>query len=162
MEYDQLFSSEQKCNSDMNRCALTLSYNMNDLYCIVGITLLLSSIMMSIMKTDKNIFINFDNLLDNKQKAKYRKIIKERTCIYISGLILGLLCGLYYLYSYKKDSKRLCKFIIIVYVVQLGFYYFLPKSPLMLYSLNTILLSFLNPLDSMKLRLSIISSLYSS
>jgi hypothetical protein len=110
---------------------------MNDLYCIVGITLLLSSIMMSIMKTDKNIFINFDNLLDNKQKAKYRKIIKERTCIYISGLILGLLCGLYYLYSYKKDSKRLCKFIIIVYVVQLGFYYFLPKSPLMLYSLNT-------------------------
>ena len=111
---------------------------MKDIYCIIGGTLILSSIIMSIMKTDTYIFEYFDSLLDNQQRRKYKKIIKERTCIYLSGMILGLLCGFYYLYKFPNDEFAICKFITIVYVIHLGFYYFFPKSPLMLYSLTTV------------------------
>lgn len=111
---------------------------MKDIYCVVGGTLLLSSIIMSIMKTDTALFEYFDSLLNEQQKRKYQKIIKERTCIYLSGMILGLLCGFFYLYKYPEDSYPMCKFIAITYIVHLGFYYFFPKSPLMLYSLTTV------------------------
>lgn len=111
---------------------------MKDLYCIVGITLLLSSIIKMIMKTDKEIFFRFDRLLDANQRKQYRKIIKERTCIYISGLIIGLIFGFIYLYKFRTDEYRVCKFLIIVYAIHIGFYYFFPKSPLLLYSLTTI------------------------
>jgi hypothetical protein len=110
---------------------------MESIYCILGWTLLMSSIFMAIMKTDKGIFIQFNKLLNKKQQIKYKQIIKERTCIYLSGMILGLILGLYYLYRYPKDKYKICKFLAIVYIVKLGFYYFIPKSPLMLFSLTT-------------------------
>lgn len=105
--------------------------------CLIGFTLLFSSIYMSYLKQDKDIFINFNNLLNEKQKLIYQKIIKERISIYISGSILGLISGLYYLNQYKNDSYKICKFLMIVYFIQLGFYKLYPKSPLFLYSLTT-------------------------
>ena len=110
---------------------------MESIYCILGWTFLMSSIFMAIMKTDTEIFIQFNKLLNEKQQIKYKQIIKERTCIYLSGMILGLILGLYYLYRNPSDKYRMCKFLVIVYIVQLGFYYFFPKSPLMLFSLTT-------------------------
>ena len=105
--------------------------------CLIGITLLLSSIYMSYMKKDDKIFSNFMSLLDGKQQKIYQNIIYERLSIYIIGMTLGLILGIYYLYTNPKDNYRLCKFLCIIYVVKLGFYYFYPKSPLMLYSLTT-------------------------
>lgn len=110
---------------------------MNISYCLIGFTLLFSSIYMSYLKKDNDMFVNFMNVLDEKQKGIYTQIIYERLMIYIAGMVIGLILGLYYLFSNRKDNYRLCKFLCIIYVVKLGFYYFYPKSPLMLYSLTS-------------------------
>ena len=105
--------------------------------CIIGVTLLLSSIAMMVFKQDKDVFFRFSNLLDDEQKKVYRKIIVERVKAYVSGLIAGVVAGLINYYRNPKQSYALCTFIAIVYLVKLGVYYFYPKSPLMLYSLKT-------------------------
>ena len=109
---------------------------MKQLSCLIGITLLLASLSMSLLKKDTDVFNNFYNLLDTDQKVIYEKIVKERLMIYFTGMILGLGLGIYY-YVGTKDKYRFCKFLTIIYLVKLGFYYFYPKLPLMLHSLKT-------------------------
>ena len=53
------------------------------------------------------------------------------------GMIIGLLLGIYYILTNPKDDYRVCKFLCIIFVTKLLFYYFYPKQPLMLYSLRT-------------------------
>tara|TARA_Y100001970_G_scaffold6854_1_gene7843 strand:- start:899 stop:1336 length:438 start_codon:yes stop_codon:yes gene_type:complete len=108
---------------------------MKDLSCIIGITLLIGSLSMSLQKRDTKIFSHFYNLLDSKQKSIYEGIVKERFTIYFTGMILGLGLGILY-YVNSNDKYKLCKFLAIIYLVKLGFYYVYPKSPLMLYSLS--------------------------
>ena len=104
--------------------------------CAIGITLLLSSVYMSYMKRDNTKFVKFMNLLDEKQQKIYKDIIHERLKIYILGMILGLSMAIFYIYKNKTDKYKICKFLAIVFVIKLGFYYIYPKSPLMLYSLT--------------------------
>ena len=110
---------------------------MKIIYCVLGITLLISSLYLSYLKKDDEIFIRFHNLLDDKQKKEYNRIIVERITIYVIGIILGLVIGIYYLLSRPNDKYKLCKFLCIVYLIKLSVYYFYPKSKLMLYSLST-------------------------
>ena len=105
--------------------------------CLLGITLLLSSVYMSILKQDQDIFIKFFNLLDSEQQMKYKQIVKERVTIYVTGMVAGLVSGFYYYKQNQKQPYIICTFLAIVYLVKLLFYYFYPKSPLMLYSLTT-------------------------
>jgi len=109
---------------------------MKDISCIIGITFLVGSLSMSLLKRDTAIFSNFYNLLDNEQKSIYDEIVKERLKIYFIGMLLGIILGAYYYYNYPNDNYRLCKFLAIIYLVKLGFYYVYPKRPLMLYSLK--------------------------
>tara|TARA_Y100000389_G_scaffold107999_1_gene105102 strand:+ start:5607 stop:6047 length:441 start_codon:yes stop_codon:yes gene_type:complete len=109
---------------------------MKEISCIIGITFLISGLSMSILKRDTSIFKDFYNLLDNEQKSIYDKIVKERISIYFYGMLFGIALGAYYYYKYPNDSYRLCKFLAIIYIVKLGFYYIYPKRPLMLYSLK--------------------------
>jgi len=104
--------------------------------CVIGITLLLSSLYMTIMR-DETYFDRFVVLLDEDQRDTYFMIVKERLTIYTLGMILGLTLGLMYLLNNPTHKYRVCTFLTIVYLVKLGFYYFSPKSPLMLYSLKT-------------------------
>jgi len=108
---------------------------MKDISCLVGISMLIGSLSMTIMKKNTTIFKKFYDLLDEEQKMIYGKIVRERLMIYFSGMIIGLGLGIYY-YIGSKDKYRLCKFLAIIYLVKLGFYYFYPKRPLMLYSLK--------------------------
>jgi hypothetical protein len=108
----------------------------NCITCVVGITLLFSSIFMNLVKDD-NYFQQFIILLDEEQRDTYFKIVTERLTIYILGMILGLTLGLLYFFNNKHHQYRVCTFLAIIYLVKLGFYYFAPKSPLMLYSLKT-------------------------
>ncbi len=105
--------------------------------CLLGFTLLLSSIYMSILKQDQDIFIKFFNLLDSEQQMKYTQIVKERVTIYVTGMVAGLVSGFYYYKQNQNQPYIICTFLAIVYSVKLLFYYFYPKSPLMLYSLKT-------------------------
>ena len=66
-------------------------------YCLIGFTLLFSSIYMSYLKKDSDIFVNFMSLLDEDQQKIYQKIIYEMIMIYVMGMILGVSLGLYYL-----------------------------------------------------------------
>ena len=108
-----------------------------NIYCIVGFTLLLTSIVMNFIGNKKEVFLKFQGSLDEEQSKIYQKIVYERLMIYISGMILGVLLGIFYLYKYPEDKYKVCKFFAIVFVMKLGFYYIYPKSTLMLYHLKT-------------------------
>ena len=54
---------------------------MKDISCIIGITLLIGSLSMSLQKRNTDIFNKFYNLLDEKQKSIYENIVKERFTI---------------------------------------------------------------------------------
>ena len=110
---------------------------MNCNTCIIGITLIFSSILMTIFKQDKDVFIQFSNLLDHEQKLIYRKIILQRITAYVLGIVIGLGLGFYYYFSNPKQPYPLCTFLSIVYLTKLAVYYLYPKHPLMLYSLKT-------------------------
>ena len=57
---------------------------MKDISCIVGITLLIGSLSMTLQKRNTDIFNKFYNLLDNDQKRIYEGIVKERFTIYFT------------------------------------------------------------------------------
>tara|TARA_B100000767_G_C19729159_1_gene520826 strand:- start:1250 stop:1693 length:444 start_codon:yes stop_codon:yes gene_type:complete len=105
---------------------------MNKISCIVGITLILSSIIMSVLNLKKDKFNNFVELLNPEQKKKYHEIIVERITVYNVGMIIGIILGVMYYYYNKKDKYIFCKVIAIMSVVKIGIYYFYPKKPLML------------------------------
>lgn len=105
--------------------------------CLIGITLLISSVYMSYMKKDNYIFKDFIDLLEPGQMVIYSEIIFERLMIYIIGMMIGLFLGIYYILNNPDDDYRVCKFLCIIFVTKLLFYYFYPKKPLMLYSLKT-------------------------
>ena len=110
---------------------------MNVIFCFIAIILLISSVYLAIMRQDKKIFIDFHKLLNPEQRDKYEKIVRERFMIYTVGMCLGIALGIFYYMNNKKDNYLFCKVITIIYLIKLGFYYFFPKSPLMLYSLTT-------------------------
>ena len=64
-------------------------------FCLIGITLLFSSIYMSIENRDTDHFKRFYNLLDAGQKNKYESIVKERLMIYLGGMILGSILSIF-------------------------------------------------------------------
>ena len=101
--------------------------------CAIAFVLLLSSILMHFFIDKKDDFLL---TLNESQKKKYKDIIQERLKIYIFGMILGLVLGFLYVYIYNEDRFRVCKFVAIVLVTKLTFYYFYPKSDFMLYHLT--------------------------
>ena len=105
--------------------------------CALGTTLLISSIFLTNVKKNSDVFIKFKRLLTGEQLKKYNEIIKERIMIYTIGMATGLFVGGIYYYYNRKEKYALCKFLVIVYMLKLAIYYFYPKKPLMLYSLTT-------------------------
>ena len=105
--------------------------------CVIGITFLLASIFSAIHGHKKDIFIKFNQLLNDKQQIIYQQIIQERIKIYMTAVIAGVCSGLLYWFYNKKQPYIWCTFLAIAYIVKLGVYYFYPKSPLLLYSLTT-------------------------
>ena len=101
--------------------------------CAIAFILLLSSILMHFFIDKKDDFLL---TLNDDQKQKYKSIILERFRIYIFGMILGLLLGFSYIYIYSEDKFKVCKFVAIILVTKLTFYYFYPKSDFMLYHLT--------------------------
>jgi hypothetical protein len=105
--------------------------------CALGTTLLISSIFLTVVKKNSDVFIKFKRLLNKDQLRIYNEIIKERIMIYTVGMITGLVIGGMYYYNNRKAPLALCKFLVIAYMIKLAVYYFYPKKPLMLYSLTT-------------------------
>lgn len=111
---------------------------MNNLYCLVGITLLFSSIYMMFINKNDLMFVEFNQMLNKSQRKKYLQIINERIMIYTLGTVIGIMLGSYYIYNIKNiKGINVCLYLSIVLVTQLVFYKIYPKSKLMLYYLNT-------------------------
>ena len=106
------------------------------LSCLIGFTLLISSMYMIFEDKQSVVFQRFTSQLNESQRKIYDNIVKERITIYVTGSALGLLLGFMFYFKNLKDPYRICKFLCIVYVIKLGFYYLSPKQPLMLYSLT--------------------------
>ena len=109
---------------------------MDKVYCIIGTTLLLSSIYMALDNKDVKIK-NFRKILNEEQKKTYDEITKERLYIYFTGYLIGIICGYLYYLNYPKDNVIVCKVLAIILSVKLMVYKLYPKKPLMLYSLTT-------------------------
>ena len=62
--------------------------------------------------------------------------VKERLLIYVAGTLIGSGIAYYYYRTHKNDKFSICKLLVIVNVIKLGFTMF-SKSPLMLYSLTS-------------------------
>ena len=60
----------------------------------------------------------------------------ERLSLYFSGMLLGILIGLIYLFYTKKSERSICIFIIIVFLTKIIVYKGYPKSTYMLYHLD--------------------------
>ena len=101
--------------------------------CAIAFILLISSVVMHFFIDKKD---DFMLTLSEDQKIKYKDIIQERLKIYIFGMILGLILGFLYIYIYNEDKFKVCKFVAIIMVSKLTFYYFYPKSDSMLYHLD--------------------------
>ena len=102
---------------------------------MLGIILVISSIYMSYMNMNDNIFLEFNEMLVDSQQVEYKKIIKERSHIYLMGTILGIILSLIYYYK-NKYKYRVCMSVVILYMTKIIFYKIYPKSPLMLYHLT--------------------------
>ena len=72
--------------------------------CIVGITMLFSSVYLTILKQDKSIFTDFIKLLDDEQKIKYHKIVKERLTAYVLGMVLGVVVAYIIIVRIQKKN----------------------------------------------------------
>ena len=93
---------------------------MKDISCLVGISMLIGSLSMTLLKKDTGIFRKFHDLLDEEQKMIYEKIVKERLMIYFSGMILGLGLGIYY-YIGSKDKSSNLLLLYLIYPTKLSF-----------------------------------------
>jgi len=101
--------------------------------CFVAFVLLVSSVVMHFFIDKRDEFLY---TLGDELKKKYKSIVYERLRIYIYGMILGLYLGFMYIYIYNNDNYKVCKFVSIVMITKLLFYYFYPKSDFMLYHLK--------------------------
>ena len=87
-------------------------------FCLVGLTLLFSSIYMSIENRNTDHFKKFYNLLDAGQKNKYESIVKERLMIYLGGIVLGSVLAYVYYLKNKNTKHIFCKILVIGYLVK--------------------------------------------
>jgi len=110
---------------------------MNNIYCGIGITLLLTSIFMFFPNMKSKNCMGLYNKLNTEQKKKYIEIIRERILIYTTGVVIDILLAWLYYFNNKNDKLRICKAISIFSVVKLAIYYFAPKKPSLTYSLTT-------------------------
>jgi len=106
--------------------------------CFLGFVLLFTSVIMNFsMDYKNNLFLEFNNLLNNKQQIIYKNIIKERITIYTIGLFLGIVLGILFLIKFPNHKYKICLFLTIVISTKLFFYKVYPKSTFMLYHLTT-------------------------
>lgn len=109
-------------------------------YCLIASIFLGASLYTMIKCKDCSVFKEYERSLTPDQKAVYKEIVKERSNLYLKGLIVGsLLSGLYLCKTQGKVDpiKNSCIFVTIAMATQYAIYIFSPKSKYMLNKLHT-------------------------
>jgi len=109
--------------------------------CLLGFGLLGASFLATVSKENPLHFLAFEASLDDKQKALYHIIKRERLQLYLTGLTLGTLIALANLY-YFNDSQNsflatICLFVTISWGFTLFYYMLMPKSTYMVQHLTS-------------------------
>ena len=66
--------------------------------CLLSFVFIVAMIYFTHVKTSQDVYSNFVNTLDDKQKEIYSSIIKERAFIYYFGYIIGFCLSLLFIY----------------------------------------------------------------
>ena len=107
-------------------------------FCLIGAALLGSMIMTMLVSKKSKPFVTFMSLLDDNQQQIYKSIIRERTNIYVQGLVIGVALAL--LITYHTGFKRVanvCLFIAISLGFNWAYYLLYPKTTYMLNHLSS-------------------------
>jgi uncharacterized protein YacL len=80
----------------------------------------------------------FNDMLNETQKAKYSDIVKERTYIFLIGLVVGVLvAGLFLrMLNLERRVNKNCLFVAIAITLNIVIYMVYPKSDYMLLHLE--------------------------
>lgn len=75
----------------------------------------------------------FEQILDDHQRDVYKKIKKQRMYLFLHGLIIGMACGILYLYIYKNQNQvqKTCTFVAIMFVCTYFYYILSPRDTIL-------------------------------
>jgi hypothetical protein len=106
--------------------------------CSIAIGFIVASLMTMMARNDN--FLALRESVDEDDRKKIDKIVKERMLLYVRGSLLGIIIAVVFLF-WAKDSfakyTTICTFIIIMFVVQIGVYTMSPKRDFILNHLKT-------------------------
>jgi len=108
--------------------------------CLIAFVLLSGTIATMITSKTSPNFRKFNETLTIEQQKLYKNITMERLRIYIEGMILGLITGLFGLSLLPKkvdNSSKVCLFVIVCLMINMVYYRMYPKSNYMVKHLNT-------------------------
>ena len=108
--------------------------------CLIAFVLLSGTIATMITSKTSPNFRKFNETLTLEQQKLYKNITMERLRIYIEGMILGLITGLFGLSLLPKkvdNSSKVCLFVIVCLLINMIYYRMYPKSNYMVKHLNT-------------------------
>ena len=107
---------------------------------IIAVSLISASVYTMLTCHKSQPFVDYENSLNNQQQILYNESIKERSNLYIQGLLIGIILAIFYLYLNADSPKRLYHSGVattIIFVVQFLYYMLMPKRVYMLKHLNT-------------------------
>lgn len=111
--------------------------------CIIAIVFLIANIFTIVSCNSDNYKQNFKNVLTKQQNLIYEKIITERTIIYYSGYVLGIILSILAIFIMIKVMKikiptmsLICIIGAITFTTNYLYYILYPKSDYMLLHLN--------------------------
>ena len=108
--------------------------------CLIAVVLLSGTIATMITSKTSPNFRKFNETLTLEQQKLYKNITMERLRIYIEGMILGLITGLFGLSLLPKkvdNASKVCLFVIVCLLINMVYYRMYPKSNYMVKHLNT-------------------------
>ena len=107
-------------------------------FCLIGAALLGSMIMTMLVSKKSKPFVTFMSLLADNQQQIYKSVIRERSNIYIQGLVIGIaLALLVTYYTGFKTIGNVCLFIVVSLGFNWAYYLLYPKTTYMLNHLTS-------------------------
>lgn len=98
----------------------------------------LAGMVWTMVNTNKQTLSAYTNSLDNKQRVLSHAISKNRAWIWIQGIVIGLIVGLLYLYTFGNGSRNFqgCLFAAIVMGTNYFYYTLADKGTYMIQHLR--------------------------
>lgn len=110
---------------------------MNYLYCAIITAFACASLFITLSPNKDKKYRKLYNLLNNEQKRKYNKIIKERSSINLNGYLVGTVISFLLFKNSNNMKNKNCVIIATAAFIHYMFYTLSPKSDYMLNHLTT-------------------------